>query len=138
MRWSGETLNAKGFMCGKSVAMNTQVNVAVGDQVQHLMTNLASFDHKNQLQLAAPEVSTGGKLQDLYRQYVFEDPERAVRVDVSPTRPLSSAVPPKTCFLVRSAFMHDPSYHPQPKASFKLLRMDLDGFIKCETYRIYI
>jgi hypothetical protein len=135
MRWSGEVLNAKGFMCGKSVAMNTQVNVAVGDQVQQLMGDLASLDDRNQLQLATPEVSTGGKLHDLYRQYVFEDPERAVLLDALPTRPLSSAASSKACFLVRSAFMHDPSYHPQPKASFKLLRMDLDGFIKCEACR---
>jgi hypothetical protein len=135
MRWSGEALNAKGFMCGKSVAMNSQVNVAVRDQVQLMMANLASFDDRNQLQLATPEVSTGGKMYDLYRQYVFEDPERAVLLDASPTRPLSSAASSKACFLVRSAFMHDPSYHPQPKASFKLLRMDLDGFIKCEACR---
>jgi hypothetical protein len=86
MRWSGEALNAKGFMCGKSVAMSPRVSTAVQEHVSEWTHSLASFGASSfsssssvaakkmkavitKIKLKLPEALTGGTLDELYRDY---------------------------------------------------------------------
>ena len=135
MRWSGEALSARGFMCSKAVAMSPQVQLAMQERIKDwsssLSNSISSVDKINtktsellpKLELHLPESLLAGEFYDMYKQYDLESKTKLV------TKVQAAS---KTCFLVRTAFMHDPGYHPNPKASFKLLRMDLDGFINCK------
>ena len=80
MRWSGEALNAKGFMCGKSVSMSPRVSAAVQEHVSEWTQSLASFGASSfaakkmkaviaKIKLKLPEALTGGTLDELYRDY---------------------------------------------------------------------
>ena len=131
MRWSGEALSARGFMCGKAVAMSPQVQLIMQERLKDWSINSLSKIANSievpelvpKLELQLPESLVGGDLNDLYREYDLETKTKLT---------IKAQASNKTCFLVRTAFMHDPNYHPSPKANFKLLRMDLDGFVNCK------
>jgi len=144
IRWSGENLGARGFLCGKGIAMS-DVNRR---QIESLTKIVAAAPLKSGKTLPVhlapklPELSTGGMYADLYAEYDAEHrrEEKAMAAlaaksaleaakGVKPTpAPLKDGS--QVCFLVRTAKMHDPEYVSPKTGKIKYVNMDLEVFAR--------
>ena len=136
VRWSGEHLGAKGFQCGKGIAMSEANQVLV----RGLTSQVALL----------PEVASGGPYADLYKEYSLEHlreqramaalaskaaAERTKGVASTPATASATTVLPEdsqVCFLVRTAKMHDPTYVSPKTGKIRYVEMDLEVFAKCK------
>jgi hypothetical protein len=154
-RWSGESLGAKGYVCGKSSAMNAEAQA----QMRNLTIALTSKPVKpgralpDALRPVFPERVDGGPLSELYADYALESlrlqnpkkpDQNALRLakkrvtqgdnvdDFVATDTTAAGSEAQVCFLVRTAAMHDPNYASASAGKIKYVEMDLDVLARCK------
>jgi hypothetical protein len=144
VRWSGESLGAKGYLCNKAIGTDTD-SVSV---MEVEMEKVSAVEPHLGLELSEP--LTGGMLYDLYHMY-NDDFWRNRNISVSSQSLLaanssgnSSArvetslrhaqSPPKVCFLVRTSKNHDPALTLNSKAKYGMIQLDLEGHIRCKSH----
>lgn len=157
LRWSGESLGAQGFMCGKGIAMSHQNQAVVSKFTRTVATTPLKSGQPlpASLQPVLPEVTTGGVLGDLYGEYdtEFWQDRRLVSAQLAAPKKLprpakildnvddliadsfdTTPLPPdsKVCFLVRTAKMHDPTYVSPKTGKIRYVNMDLEVFARCK------
>lgn len=147
VRWSGESLGARGYPCNKAIATDAD-SVSI---MEEEMTKIASAEANTQIELS--EALTGGQLFDLYQSYtedfwrhrnisvvnnaklqVTTDLSEQALLEIDKSKLISVAedadAEPKVCFLVRTSKAHDPALTTNSKAKYGMLQMDIDGNIK--------
>jgi hypothetical protein len=158
-RWSGESLGAKGYVCGRSSAMNPEAQASMRNLTLALTRKPTKPGSSlpGALQPVFPEQVDGGPLSELYAEYALEslrlqnpkklasDALRAAKNRASQRDNTddfvatdSSAVAAKeaqVCFLVRTAAMHDPSFASGASGKIKYVEMDLDVLARCKPSR---
>ena len=137
VRWSGESLGAKGYLCNKAIGTDADsVN-----QMELEMHKIAQVEPHLSLELS--EALTGGMLFDLYHSYNddfwrlrnLSVPIRTIdsTTETATTRVVNSAksAQPMVCFMVRTSKAHDPLLSLNSKAKYGMIQLDLDGHIRC-------
>ena len=159
LRWNGESLGAKGFLCGKAIAMSTTVRAEIDSLTQIIAQIPLKSGEKlpKVLQPRLPERVLGGVLSELYAEYDSEHARELAAMAAlrnssvsgiagggSPAPGLAEvddfaqvdSVPlvpdSKVCFLVRTAAMHDPAYVSTKTGKVKYVEMDLEVLAKCK------
>ena len=159
LRWNGESLGAKGFLCGKAIAMSTTVRAEIDSLTQIIAQIPLKSGEKlpKVLQPRLPERVLGGVLSELYAEYDSEHARELAAMAAlrnssvsgiagggSPAPGLTEvddfaqvdSVPlvpdSKVCFLVRTAAMHDPAYVSTKTGKVKYVEMDLEVLAKCK------
>lgn len=160
LRWSGESLGAQGFICGKGIAMSRRNQEVVNELTRTVASSLLKNNQPlpATLQPVLPEISTGGILGDLYGEFdaEFWQDRRLVSAQLAAPRKLKRPIKPvtdnvddliadtvdttplppdsKVCFLVRTAKMHDPTYVSPKTGKIRYVNMDLEVFARCKSF----
>jgi hypothetical protein len=148
VRWSGEGLGAKGYLCNKAIA--TDIDAVARMEVQ--LARLAADEPELGLELS--EALTGGILHDLYQSYTDDfwknrnttvtvpsfsakmgrekvrDTGDRILAELSDGKASGQAA--KVCFLIKTGKQHDPSLTSSSKAKYGMITLDLDGHIRCK------
>ncbi len=132
--WSGDYLGARGFPCGKGIAMNAKNR----QQVENLTESLLQLPLSTggalpkTLQLVKSEMVTGGPYAHLYTEFAEEHRREQAAVASRAVAPPTAKEDSQVCFLVRTAKMHDPLFVSPKTGKIKYVEMDLDSFAKCK------
>jgi len=120
VRWGGESLQSKGYLCSKSLATSEQAVKLMSEELQRL------GEEEPHLQISVDEATTGGVLFELYEAYsqhlsasrakymnskhVESEEQVEFRRESFPEEMgNNSLVGSSVCFLVRAAKIHDVS-----------------------------
>jgi hypothetical protein len=153
VRWSGESLGAKGYPCNKAIGTDADSVTVMEEE----MTNIAATEPHLSLELS--EALIGGQLYDLYQAYIdvfwrhrnvttlnraaliaaSESPDLpAIESSViASTSPGDKDIDSKVCFLVRTTRAHDPIINNNSKSKYGMLQMDINGHIKCKLLGVF-
>jgi hypothetical protein len=159
VRWSGESLGAKGYLCNKAIGTDTD-SVSV---MEVEMEKVSAVEPHLGLELS--ESLTGGMLYDLYHMYnddFWRSRNTSVSLHSLLTASLSAATnnsrsdkhtaeqeqllqaslrraqsQPKVCFLVRTSKSHDPALTLNSKAKYGMIQLDLEGHIRCKFHTLF-
>lgn len=157
VRWSGESLGARGYPCNKAIATDADSVTVMEEEMGQIAVN------EPNLLIEPSEALTGGQLFDLYQSYnddfwrhrnvtvvnnakLHATPELSdqalLELDQSSKQGIVGGdgdgfgggdggdENPKVCFLVRTSKMHDPALTTNSKAKYGMIQMDIDGNIK--------
>jgi hypothetical protein len=150
VRWSGESLGARGYLCNKAISTDV-------DSVSTMETEMALVARAEpELHLDVSEALTGGQLFDLYQSFnkdfwrhrneanavanvtnslinSMSDKDNAV-VDFSTAETAADEDhSPKVCFLIRTSKSHDPLATANSNVKYGFLPIDIEGNIKSKS-----